>query len=109
MDTTINNAVQNQVWPKEIAQSDSTKKQSKTEKAQDGDSAVAKEKKDAVEIQNASRRSTESTQNSKEITNPEEVQKSVEEVVGLIQSENGNINSDQVHDLNPGSVIDILV
>ena len=110
MSTSINNPVQNhQVWQKEAERSNTAKQPSNTEKSREHDSAAAREAGDRVDIQDAARHAMESNRDTKEIRNADEAQKSVEEVVGLIQSETGSSNAEKVHDLNPGTVIDILV
>jgi len=66
---------------KEFEQPNLENQRVKTEKSQDYDSDIAK---DTVEIQNSSRGSIESSQDSNEIKDADEVQKTIEEVVGLI-------------------------
>jgi len=80
----------------------------KTEKAQDYDSGTAKNTEDTVEIQNLSQRSIESNQDSNEIKDADEAQKAVEEAVGLINSESDKLQGEQVHKLDPGSIVDLL-
>ena len=106
MSTIINNPVQNlSVMQKEFEQPNSEKQRAKTENSQDYDSDIGK---DTVEIQDSSRRSIESNQDSNEIKGADEAQKSVEEVVGLINSESNKLQGEQVHKLDPGSIVDLL-
>ena len=106
MSTTISNSAQNlSVIKKEFEQPNLEKQRAKTEKSQDYDSGIAK---DTVEILNLSRGSIESSQDSNEIKDPDEAQKSVHEVVGLINSESGKSSVEQAHNLDPGNIIDLL-
>ena len=110
MSTTINSPVQNhQVWQKEAERSHTAKQQSKSEISRGHDSALAQETRDKERTQNVSRPSSESKQVGTEIRDVDEAQKSVEEVIRLMKSEGGESSANQVHDLNPGSIIDILV
>ena len=106
MSIAINNSVQNiTASPKETEQPNLVKERAKTEKLQGYDSGIAK---DTVEVQNSSRRSIESNQDGHEINNGDEAQKSVEEVIGLINSENGKSSMEEVHNLNPGNLVDLF-
>ncbi|MBL7180925.1 MAG: hypothetical protein ABIK98_02145 [Pseudomonadota bacterium] len=106
MSTTINNSVQNlSVIQKEFEQPNLEKQRVKTEKSQDYNSDIAK---DTVEIQNSSRGSIKSSQDSNEIKDAEEAQKTVEDVVRLINSESDKLQGEQIHKLDPGSIVDLL-
>ncbi len=107
MITTINNPVQNHnVWQKKTEQS---KQRVESEKSQEQDSGAPQDTKDTVEIQSSSGRSIESHQETNQIRNSDEAEQTVEETIGLISSQSEKTSMDQVHDLNPGSLIDILV
>ncbi|GMQ79734.1 MAG: hypothetical protein BMS9Abin03_167 [Thermodesulfobacteriota bacterium] len=106
MSTTISNSVQNlSVIQEEFEQPNLEKQRVKTEKSQDYDSDIAK---DTVEIQNSSRGSIESSQDSNEIKDVDEAQKTEEEVVELIDSESDKLQGDQVYKLYQGSIVDLL-
>ena len=112
MSTITENPAQNlNVRQTETEQPDLVKERVKTDKLQDQDSDMAQVTKDRVDIQNSSLGSTEANQGSNEIKDADEAQKSVsvEDVAGLIKSEGGKASAEQVHNLNPGSLIDILV
>lgn len=107
MSISINNSVQNiPSSPKETEQPNLVRERTKTDKSQGHDSDIGK---DRVEIQNSSRRSIESNWDEHEMMNGDETQKSVEETVRLINSENGKSSVEEVHNLNPGNLIDLLV
>ncbi len=109
MSTTMSNSVQNlSVIQKEFEQPNLEKQQASTEKSQDYDSGTAKNTEDTVEIQSSSRHLIESNPDSNEIKNADEAQKSVEEVVGLINSESDKLQGEQVHKLDPGRIADVL-
>lgn len=109
MSTTISNSIQNlSVMQEEFEQPNLEKQRAKTEKSQDYDSGAAKNTEDTVEIQSSSQRLIESNQDSNEIKDADEAQKSVEEAVGLINSESDKLQVDQVHKLDPGSIVDLL-
>ena len=109
MSTTISNSVQNSsAMQKEFEQPNLEKQRAKTEKSQDYDSGTVKNTEDTVEIQNSSRRSIESKQDSSEIKDTDEAQKTVEKVVGSINSESNKLQGNQVHKLDPGSIVDLL-
>jgi len=106
MSTTISNSVQNSsAMQKEFEQPNLEKQRAKTENSQDYDSDIAK---DTVEIESSSRRSIESKQDSSEIKDTDEAQKTVEKVVGSINSESNKLQGNQVHKLDPGSIVDLL-
>ncbi len=109
MSTTISNPVQHlSVIPKELEQPNLAKQESKTEKSQEQNPDIAQETKDSIEIGNTSQRSVKSKQDRDEIKDVDEAQKSVKEVVELINSESGNPPVEQVHNLDPGSLVDLL-
>ena len=64
---------------------------------------IAKGTEDTVEIQNSSQRSIEANQHSNEIRDTDEAKKVVNEVVELINLENGKSSGEQVHNLNATS------
>jgi hypothetical protein len=84
------------------------KERVKTDKPQGQDSDITQGTKDRVDIQNSSWGSIESNQGSNEIKDADEAQKSVKEIAGLIKSEGEKSSAEQVHNLDPGSLIDIL-
>ena len=109
MSTTISNSIQNlSVMQKEFEQPNLEKQRAKTEKSQDYDSGTAKNTEDTAEIQSSSQRLIESNQDNNEIKDADEAQKSVEEVVELINSESDKLQGEQVHKLDPGSMVDLL-
>lgn len=109
MSTTISNSAQNlSVIQKEFEQPNLENQRAKAEKFQDYDSGTAKNTEDTVEIQSSSQHSIESKQDSNEIKDTDEAQKSVEEVVGLINSESDKLEGEQVHKLDPGSIVYLL-
>jgi len=109
MSTTISNSIQNlSVIQKEFEQPNLEKRQVKTEKSQDYDSGTAKNTEDTVEFGSSSRRSIEGYQGSSEIKDADEAEKAVVEAVGLINSESDKLQEEQVHKLDPGSIVDLL-
>jgi hypothetical protein len=105
IDNSVQNPIMSQMGP---VQANSAKEQAKTEKPPDYDSNIAHEAKDTVEIQNSSQRSVESKKDSREISDGDEAQRAVEEVVGLINSEGGKSSAEQAHKLNSGGIVDLL-
>jgi len=109
MSTIISNSVQNfSVTQKEFEQTNIERQRVKAEKSQDYDSGTAKNTEDTAKIENSSRRSIEGYQGSSEIKDEEEARKSVEETVGLINSESNKLEVDQIHKLDPVSIVDLL-
>jgi len=111
MSTIINHTLQNlNVWKKGTEQPGPAKGQSKARKSQSSDSPLTHQPADVVEINNPVRRSIESNQVSHEtsIEDVNEAQKLLQEVVGLMGSEDGKSQFEQVFNLNPDSLIKLF-
>ena len=109
MNSIINSTGQNlSVWQKKTEQANLPNQDAKAKQTQNEDSGIAQDSKDRVEIRNESPRSAVTEQKGNEIMDGDEAQQSVEKVVELFNTETGKSSVDQVHNLNPGSLIDVL-
>ena len=107
MNIILNNSVQNHaVWQKGAGQVNSAKERDKTDRPQGQGSDGARDIKETFDIRNSSQRSIESKQHGCEIKNAKEAEDSLEDVIGLINSESERAH--QVHHLNPENLIHLL-
>ncbi|MBW1802863.1 MAG: hypothetical protein JRJ85_19285 [Deltaproteobacteria bacterium] len=107
MSVSVNHSVQNQhVWQRELEQVNSAKERVKTDRMEGHGAESDGDIKETVDIRVSSQRPMESKQDGREISDAEEAKNSVEDIVGLINSESESAH--QAHNLNPGSLLNLL-
>lgn len=110
MNASISNSIQNlRLLQRETERPDPAKQREKPEEVDEQDSEIAKDPKDTVEIRDLTRFSTDSSPATHEIKDSHDAQRLVTEISELVNSEDGRPSAEQVHDINPGSLIDLLV
>ena len=109
MTTITNNPVQDlRAWQKETQPSPSAKERAQDEALQAQSSDGAREAADTVEIQNAARYANELAPTGDDIKTSDEAQRSVNEVIRLMDSETEKSSGEDLHDISPGQLVDLL-
>ena len=111
MNRITNHQVENlNVWKKGPERRELTKQGTKAEGSQVRDSDMANDPKDIVEIRNPLRHSIDFNQASREssLKDVDEAQKLLQEVIGLLNSENDKSRAEQIYDFNQGNLVQLL-
>ena len=98
------------VWKKEPEQPELTKQGTKADGSKVRDSDMANDPKDIVEIRNPLQHSIESNRLSREsnLKDVDEAQKLLQEVVGLLNSENDKSQAEHIYDFNQENLVQLL-